>query len=63
MLTLSERKRLTEIRAKLLKFSSRVDTSTWEATFFLDLLAKKDRQIREMKHMSNPRRSASLICK
>ena len=63
MLTLTDRKRLATIRAKLLMFSSEVDTSTWEATFFLDLLSHKDREIRKLKRLLRLRLFAQSTAK
>ena len=46
-----QNKRLAEIRAQWLNWSALTDTSTWESTFFFELLDQKNRQIRRLKQL------------
>ena len=44
-MTLLEQKRLADIHARWMTWNAMADTSTWEVTFFFELLEKKNREI------------------
>jgi len=48
-MTAEKTRRLAEMRARLMEWSATADTSTWESTFFFQLLDEKDRELRELR--------------
>jgi len=41
--------RLAEMRARWVLWSATTDTSSWEATFFFNVLDEKDRELAELR--------------
>jgi len=49
-MTLEQSCRLADIRSRWMMWSVVTDTSLWEATFFFELLDKKDREISKLRN-------------